>query len=70
MLPLLGVIMTENQFVTVSEWMVKGNIRQFLEANPNADRLALVCFSSPSLVTYVDIIVAVGGRHQGVDLYA
>ena len=44
-LPLLGVTMTENRFVTVSEWMVKGNIRQFVEANPNADRLELVCFS-------------------------
>ena len=47
----------------VSEWMVKGHIRQFLEANPNADRLGLVCFSSSSLLTYVDMIVAVERCH-------
>ena len=43
-LPLLGVTMTETQFVMVSEWMVKGNIGQFLKADINEDRLGLVCF--------------------------
>ena len=58
--------MTENRFVTVSEWMVKGNIRQFVEANPDADRLGLVCFRSrslPSRITYDDMIVAAQRRH-------
>ena len=41
-LPLLGVTMTENRFVMVSEWMVKGDINEFVKANINADRLELV----------------------------
>lgn len=41
-LPLLGVTMTESRFVIVSEWMAKGNINEFVKANPNADRLGLV----------------------------
>ena len=44
-LPLLGVTMTDSRFVMVSEWMVKGNIKEFVSTNPNADRLGLVCFS-------------------------
>ena len=36
--------MTENRFVMVSEWMVKGNINGFVKADLNADRLKLVCF--------------------------
>ena len=43
-LPLLGVTISENRFVMVSEWVVKGNINQFVRAYPNADRLGLVCF--------------------------
>ena len=43
-LPLLGAIMSENRFVMVSEWMMKGNINEFVKANPNVDRLGLVCF--------------------------
>ena len=43
-LPLLGVTMSEFQLVMVSEWMVKGNINEFVEADPNVDRLELVCF--------------------------
>ena len=42
-LPLLGVTMTEDRLIMVSEWMVKGNIRQFMKAENNADRLGLVC---------------------------
>ena len=41
-LPLLGVTMTENQFVLVSEWMANGNINEFVKANPDADQLGLV----------------------------
>ena len=41
-LPLLGVTMTENRFVMVSEWMVKGNINDFVKADRNVDRLELV----------------------------
>ena len=44
-LPLIGVIMTENphRFVMVSHWMKNGNIIEFLERENDADRLKLVC---------------------------
>jgi hypothetical protein len=45
-LPLLGVTMTESRFVMVSNWMVNGNINQFVKSNVDADRLELVRFSS------------------------
>lgn len=41
-LPLLGVTMSENHLVMVSEWMVKGNVNEFVRADPNVDRLELV----------------------------
>ena len=47
-LPLLGVIMAETRFSMVSEWMVKGNINEFVKADPDADRLELVGFYSKS----------------------
>jgi serine/threonine protein kinase len=43
-LSLLGVVVTEDRFVTVSEWMINGNINEFVKADINADRLKLVCF--------------------------
>jgi hypothetical protein len=43
-LPLLGAMMTDNQFSMVSEWMVNGNINEFVKARPDADRLGLVGF--------------------------
>ena len=43
-LPLLGATMTDAQFTMVSEWMVNGNIDEFVEAYPDADRLVLVGF--------------------------
>lgn len=52
-LPLLGVTMTENRFVMVSEWMVKGNINAFVMGDANADRLGLVCFRSRSFSSLV-----------------
>ena len=65
-LPLLGVTMTEGRFVMVSEWMVKGNINEFVKANPNADRLGLVSSllrSSPSPVADDRTITIAWGRH-------
>ena len=41
-LPLIGVTMTESHFAMTSEWMVNGNINDFIKAHPNADRLGLV----------------------------
>ena len=41
-LPLKGVTMSETQFAMVSEWMVNGNINDFVKANPDANRFELV----------------------------
>ena len=36
--------MADGRYVMVSEWMVNGNINEFAEAHPDADRLGLVSF--------------------------
>ena len=41
-LPLLGVTMSENQFAMVSEWMVNGNINEFVKTHRDANRFKLV----------------------------
>ena len=44
--------MTETQFAMISEWMVHGNINDFVKAYPDADRVRLVGFppaASPTL---------------------
>jgi serine/threonine protein kinase len=41
-LPLLGVMMSGNQFVMVSEWMANGNITEFIETHRDANRFKLV----------------------------
>ena len=41
-LPLLGVTMTDNRFVMISDWMENGCITEFVNAHPEADRLELV----------------------------
>ena len=73
-LPLLGATMSDNRFMMVSEWMTKGNINEFVEANPNADRLGLVCFYRlkllPPLVTDGDVITVACRCYSGVDLHA
>ena len=43
-LPLTGVVMTDTQFAMVSEWMVNGNINDFIRSCPDVDRLGLVGF--------------------------
>ena len=43
-LPLIGVTMTETHFAMVSEWMADGNIKEFMKAHPDEDRLGLVGF--------------------------
>ena len=37
--------MTETRFEMISEWMVNGNISEFVKAHPDADLLGLVGFS-------------------------
>ena len=48
-LPLLGVTMTNDRLVMVSEWMINGSIDKYVEANIDADRLGLVRFSFAAL---------------------
>jgi len=51
-LPLLGVTMTEDRFVMVSEWMGNGNINEFVKENLDTDRLGLVR-SSPEVPVFI-----------------
>ena len=55
-LPLLGVTMDARRFAMVSEWMINGNINEFVKAHGDANRFELVgfyfmCRSQPSLIT-------------------
>jgi len=43
-LPLLGVTMEGRLFAMVSEWMVNGNINEFIGAHRDANRFKLVSF--------------------------
>jgi serine/threonine protein kinase len=49
-MPLLGVTMTENRFVMVSEWMENGNINEFVKTHTDVNRLELVCFLFEDLI--------------------
>ena len=57
-LPLLGVNMTGPRYAMVSEWMVNGNIDEFVEACPDADRLVLVGFSLEVLLCRLLLMTA------------
>ena len=66
-LPLIGVTMTEIKFAMVSDWMANGNLNEFVEANPDADRLKLVSFSplhSLCLKFIGDRIIYLARRHR------
>jgi hypothetical protein len=43
-LPLLGVAMSKNQFTMVSEWMINGNINEYIKARRDVNRFELVGF--------------------------
>ena len=45
-LPLLGVMMDNNQLAMVSEWMANGNINEFIKTHRDANRFELVGFYS------------------------
>ncbi|KAF9642512.1 kinase-like protein [Thelephora ganbajun] len=59
--PLLGVTMTGNQFITVSDWMENGSIHEFLKKNTNANRLELLRDVTRGLVYMHDRGVIHGG---------
>ena len=43
-LPLLGVTMDNSQFAMISEWMVGGNINEYIKTHSDANRFELVQF--------------------------
>ena len=54
-LPLIGVTMSEARFTMISDWMVNGNINEFVKAHPYTARHKLVCFfHSKSCPRFVD----------------
>ena len=66
--------MTEDRFAMVSEWMVYGNINQFVTTHRDTNRFDLVS-SPPKLLRYpfgLDDLVApvVRWRRKGPDLHA
>jgi hypothetical protein len=70
-LPLIGVMMSETQFATISDWMVNGNINDFVRAHPDVNRLELVGFSLRVSLPFIDdqITHPAGRRRLGADLY-
>ena len=72
-LPLLGVTMSSSQFAMASEWMVNGNINQYLKAHKDVDRFELV--GSPPLswtsFSVDDCLISIARRcRSGIDVYA
>jgi len=45
-LPLLGVTMETHHFAMASEWMVNGNINEFIKTHRDSNRFELVEFYS------------------------
>ena len=71
--PLLGAKMTRTQFTMVSEWMVNGNVNEFVKKYPHVNRFELVCFRSGSyrpIITDNYVASIVGRRRKRVGLYA
>ena len=44
---LLGVTMDDTQFAMISDWMVNGNIIEYINANSDANRFEFVGFRFP-----------------------
>ena len=47
-LPLIGVMVSRNQFAMISDWMVNGNMSDFVKAHPDVNRITLVGLSPGS----------------------
>ena len=47
--------MTEIHFAMVSEWMENGNIKEFVKAHPDEDRLRLVGFPTKVPLSYLQV---------------
>ena len=75
--PLLGIPKDRSQlkFAMVSEWMINGNINQFVKAHRDVDRFKLVSPPHDTLpqseaVTGILTISIARGRREGFGLYA
>jgi hypothetical protein len=70
-LPLIGVMMSETQFATISDWMVNGNINDFVKAHPDVNRLELVCLALKVSLPFIDnqMTHPAGRRRLGAYLY-
>ncbi|KAF9644146.1 kinase-like protein [Thelephora ganbajun] len=66
-LPLLGVMVTENRFAMVSNWMINGNINDFIKACPDVNRLELLIGVSKGLV-YVHSRGMIHGDLKGLNI--
>ena len=63
--------MSETQFATISDWMVNGNINDFVKAHPDVNQLELVCFSLRVSLPFIDDQITHPARRRrlGLDLY-
>ena len=64
--------MSENQFAMVSEWMVNGDINQFVKTHRDANRFKLVrsrSYDMPYLSLMESFLIA-RRRRSRVDVYA
>ena len=71
-LPLLGVMMSNNQFAMVSKWMANGNINEFVKTHREANRFKLVGYR-PYRISYLSLTESfpiAWRRRSRVDLYA
>ena len=70
-LPLIGVTMSESQFATISDWMVNGNLSDFVKAHPDTNRLGLVGFSLRTSLPFINnqTTCPAGRCCSGVDLH-
>ena len=57
--------MSATRFGMISDWMINGNINDFVEAHPDADRLGLVCFPQ-SIAVLTSLIIAKFPQLAGV----
>jgi len=64
---LSGVIMAENRFVMVSEWLGRGNINEFLKVDKSADRLRLLKDATTGLI-YMHDQGAIHGNIRGANI--
>lgn len=58
--PLLGT--TTTRFLLISDWMPGGNLPEYIEENPDADRLQLVGAPPSVFIQYLLQYPAIGHR--------